>query len=85
MNISAAHLPRPLLAEQVGGGGLDESGHEEAAGVALVQHHEPVLEELPGQVPPQPPRRHARHEVHAVLGPHLQPITAQYPGFWLLY
>ena len=49
------HLPGFLLAQQVGRAGLDQPGQEEAGAVSLTQQHELVLEELPGQVPPQSP------------------------------
>ena len=48
------HLPGSLLPQQVGRAGLDQPGQEEAGAVPLTEQHELVLEELPGQVPPQP-------------------------------
>ena len=49
------HLSSALLPQQVAGGGLDQPGQHEAGAVALVQDHELVLEELPGEVTTQPP------------------------------
>ena len=48
------HLPGSLLAQQVCRAGLDQPGQEEAGAVSLTEQHELVLEELPGQVSPQP-------------------------------
>ena len=53
---AVSHLPSPLLPQQVAGGGLDQPGQHEARAVALVQNHELVLEELPGEVTAQPPK-----------------------------
>ena len=54
---AASHLPGALLSQQVAGGGLDQPGQHEARAVALVQNHELVLEELPGEVTTQPPKQ----------------------------
>ena len=49
------HLPGSLLAQQVAGGGLDKPGEQEAGAVPLLQQHEVILEELPGDVSAKPP------------------------------
>ena len=53
--MAVSHLSGSLLAQQVAGGGLDQPGEHEARAVALIEDHELVLEELPGEVTTQPP------------------------------
>ena len=63
---AASHLPGALLSQQVAGGGLDQPGQHEARAVALVQNHELVLEELPGEVTTQPPEDIGMDDIHSL-------------------
>ena len=61
------HLPGSLLPQQVAGGGLDQPGEQEAGAVPLLQQHEVILEELPGDVSAKSPDNTIMNQWKSIL------------------